>query len=55
MFEWSLLPAAFISLGYTISAVLSVPFVLLWQSSIVGRARRAAGVKYPQGMYVIIS
>jgi glutathione S-transferase len=34
--------------AYTGAAVLSTAFVLLWQTSIVGGARKRAGIKYPQ-------
>ena len=37
------------SLAYTSASLLSTAFVLLWQSSVVGRARKRAGIKYPQG------
>jgi hypothetical protein len=51
LFEWKYDIYATYSFAYTGAAVLSTAFVLLWQTSIVGGARKRAGIKYPQGEY----
>jgi len=34
--------------GYTSAAILSTAIVLLWQTSVVGKTRKRAEIKYPQ-------
>ncbi|KAG8219640.1 hypothetical protein J3R82DRAFT_595 [Butyriboletus roseoflavus] len=46
-----LLPSGF---GYVPASLLSLGWLLTWQTFLVGRARKQAGIAYPQCAYYTI-